>query len=167
MKYHRCQSQEHLAKKIEALDSPVRRKVLSPEKLLEMLPINQDDTILDIGAGTGYLTIPAAKRANGVVYALDIDSNMLEVINTKASKEKITNIKPLKGKMDDIPLNDHSVDMVLASLVLHEGKDFVQPLLEIKRVLKEGGYFVCVEIEKDDHPTHNHPRIASTSMEKE
>ncbi|WP_042351315.1 class I SAM-dependent methyltransferase [Bacillus massiliigorillae] len=167
MKHHHCHSKEHIARKIEALDNPKRREALPPETLLSTLPIQQDDTILDAGAGTGFITIPAAKRVDGNVYALDIDSNMLEVITSKAEKEQLSNIKPIQGSMDELPLPDHSVDVVLASLVLHEVEDLSHALQEMKRVLKEDGYFACVEIEKKDHPTHNHPRIASTNMEQE
>ncbi|MGY0694125.1 class I SAM-dependent methyltransferase [Virgibacillus sp. FSP13] len=156
-----------LAKKIEFLDNPERRGDIPPEKLLNMLPIKTDDTILDLGAGSGYITIPAAKTVEGMVYALDIDPNMLEVVNAKAEKENITNVKTLKGRIDDIPLSDNSIDLALASLVLHEVEQLSDSLQQIKQVLKPDGYFVCVEFEKQDNPTHNHPRIASSTMEQE
>ncbi|MBC6973204.1 methyltransferase domain-containing protein [Bacillus sp. Xin] len=158
---------KHLAKKIEFLDNPKRRGDIPPEKLLKMLPIKKADTMLDLGAGTGYITIPAAKIVEGSVYALDIDSNMLEVINSKAKKENITNVKSLKGSIDDIPLSENSIDFALASLVLHEVKQLSHSLQQIKQVLKDDGYFVCIEFEKKNNPTDSHPRIASSIMEKE
>lgn len=169
MKPKECNSQEMkcLAKKIEFLDNPKRRGDIPPKKLLKMLPIKNADSMLDLGAGTGYITIPAAKIVKGLVYALDIDSNMLEVISSKAKKENITNIKPLKGSIDDIPLSDNSIDFVLASLVLHEVKQLSNSLQQIKQVLKDDGYFVCIEFEKKDNPTDSHPRIASSIMEQE
>lgn len=156
-----------LAKKIEVLDNPERREDISPEELLNMLPIKKGDNFLDLGAGTGYITIPAAKIIEGMVYALDIDSNMLEVINSKAKKENITNVKTLKGSIDDIPLSDNSIDFALASIVLHEVKQLSISLQQIKQVLKRDGYFVCIEFEKEDNPNHGHPRIASSNMEQE
>ncbi|MDQ0271709.1 class I SAM-dependent methyltransferase [Cytobacillus purgationiresistens] len=161
------QEMKRLAKKIEFLDNPEKRGDIPPEKLLKMLPIKKADSMLDLGAGTGYITIPAAKMVEGSVYALDIDSNMLEVISSKAKKENMTNVKPIKGSIDDIPLQDNSIDIALASLVLHEVQQLSHSLQQIKQVLKDDGYFVCIEFEKKDHPTDTHPRIASSVMEQE
>jgi len=169
MKKRECNANKmkKLAKKIEYLDDPEKRGDIPPKELLKMLPVKETDSMLDLGAGTGYFTIPFAKTMEGTVYALDMDANMLEVINSKAKEENITNIKPIKGRADDIPLSNHSVDFVLASLVLHEVKQLSDSLEQIKRVLKDDGYFVCVELEKEDNPAHNHPRIASSMMEQE
>ncbi|MEK3889490.1 class I SAM-dependent methyltransferase [Bacillus sp. FSL K6-3431] len=166
-KEHNSTEMKQLAKKIEFLDNPERRGDIPPERLLSMLPIKKSDNFLDLGAGTGYITIPAAKVVEGMVYALDTDSNMLEVVIAKAKKENITNIKTLKGNIDDIPLSDNSIDFALASLVLHEVKQLSSSLQQIKQVLKHDGYFVCIEFEKIDNPTHSHPRIASSIMEQE
>ncbi|WP_404452918.1 class I SAM-dependent methyltransferase [Virgibacillus necropolis] len=166
-KDHNSIEMKRLAKKIEFLDNPERRGDILPEKLLNMLPVKKAGNFLDLGAGTGYITIPAAKIVEGMVFGLDIDSNMLEVINSKAKKENITNVKALKGSIDDIPLSDNSIDFALASLVLHEVKKLSNSLQQIKQVLKPDGYFVCIEIEKKDNPTHSHPRIASSIMEQE
>lgn len=158
---------KRLAKKIEFLDNPEKRGDIPPEKLLNMLPIKKGDNFLDLGAGTGYIAIPTAKIVGGLVYALDIDHNMLEVINSKANKENITNVKTLQGSIDNIPLPDNSIDFVIASLVLHEVKQLSDSLQQIKQVLKPDGHFVCIEIEKKDNSTDNHPRIASSIMEQE
>src|SRR5699024_3843765 len=108
-----------------------------------------------------------AKTVEGPVYALDMDSNMLEVISSKAKEENMQNVKPVQGRANEIPLSDHSVDFVLASLVLHEVKQLSDSLQHIKRVLKDDGYFVCGELEKEDNTAHNHPRISSSIMEQE
>src|SRR5699024_4211688 len=125
------------------------------------------DSMLDLGAGTGYFTIPFAKTGEGPVYALDRDSKMLEVISSKAKEENIQNLKPVQGRADELPLSDHSVYLFLASLVLHDVKQLSDSLQQIKRVLKNDGYFVCIELEKEDNPAHNHPRISSSIMEQE
>lgn len=164
---YNSEEMKRLAKKVEFLDNPKRRGDIPPEKLLNMLPIHKADTILDLGAGTGYFTIPAAKIVKGLVYALDIDSNMLDIVNSKAKKENITNISTLKGSMDDIPLPESSIDLVLASLVLHEVKQLSHSLQQIKQVLKPDGDFVCIEIEKKENSPHRHPRIALATMEQE
>ena len=157
----------HFAKKVEFLDNPEKRGDIPPEQLLRMVPLDKKDNILDLGAGTGYITIPAAKMVEGMVYALDIDAKMLDFVHTKAKKENITNIKTVEGSINNIPLLTHSVNIALASIVLHEVKDLSVSLKEVKRVLKPGGYFVCVEFEKKEEDSDNHPRISSSLMEQE
>ncbi|MCJ7841055.1 methyltransferase domain-containing protein [Lederbergia sp. NSJ-179] len=170
MEKEKYQSEDiaRFAKRVEFLEDPAKRGDISPEELLKILPIKKADHILDLGAGTGYFTIPTAKTVEeGAVFALDIDPNMLEVIRSKAKKENITNIKTLEGSVDDIPLSDNSMDFVLVSLVLHELKPLLSASLrEMKRVLKPGGTFVCMEFEAEETPTHPHPRISSSQMEQ-
>ncbi|WP_408010054.1 class I SAM-dependent methyltransferase [Pseudalkalibacillus sp. A8] len=158
---------DNFRKKVGFLDSRRRREQFSPESLLKLLPINSTDNILDIGAGTGFLTIPAAKITDGMVYALDIDPNILQIANSKAINEGLENIRTIQGEMKDLPLSDNSIDIVLASLVLHEIKPLSETLQLINQVLKANGYFACVELEDEQNPNHNHPRISSTKMEQE
>ena len=173
MKKHQHNLKEierQLSRTVEYLDSPERIKAFPPKELLQMLPIKKTDNILDLGAGTGYLATTAAQMVDGLVYALDMNPKMLRIIESKAQDENITNIQLVKGSIDDIPLSDNSIDIVLASLVLHEVKPLSKTLQQIKRVLKEGGYFLCVEFEKaesaiDAPPMH--VRIPSSIMEEE
>lgn len=167
MKKIKYSSDEMFTKKVEFLENPEKRGDIPPEQLLNLLPINKNIKVIDLGAGTGYLTIPTAKMVEGPVYALDIDAKMLAVINEKARKENITNIQIVRGSIENIPLPDHSIDLALASLVLHEIEPLALSLERINQVLKPGGYLVCVEFEKEDEPNHTHPRIASTIMEQE
>lgn len=158
---------EKFRRRVEFLESSERRKEVPPEKILGMLPVKKSDNFLDLGAGTGYFSIPAAKLVEGQVFALDIEPKMLEMIESKVMKENITNVKTLKASIDDIPLSDHSIDFVIVSLVLHEIKHLLSSSLqEVKRVLKPNGYFACIEFEKQENPTHNHPRISSSTMEQ-
>ncbi|MDD7795889.1 class I SAM-dependent methyltransferase [Clostridium sp. 'White wine YQ'] len=161
---------DYLQRKIEALDGVERMKNFPPEEILQMLDIKKNDNILDLGAGTGYLSIPAAQMVDGLVYALDMDSKILDVLDTKARDKNITNIKLIEGRLDNIPLPDDSVDIALASLVLHEVNSLSNTLNEIKRVLKDGGHFLCFEIEKKENHIAGKPmppRISSLEMEKE
>lgn len=172
MKIHQSDSKEkkQLARKIEFLDRPERIKSLPPEELLKMLPIKKINHVLDLGAGTGYLSIPAAQMIDGIVYALDIDSRMLEVINSKAQDQNITNIQLVKGNIDNIPLPDDSIDIVLASLVLHEVEPLSDILKQIKQVLKKDGFFLGIEFEKTEASIDGPPmhiRIPSSIMEQE
>lgn len=159
-----------LTRKIEFLDNPERREFFPPEELLKLVPIKETDNILDIGAGTGFLTIPVAKMTSGFAYALDIDTNMLDVIKSKAKNDNITNIQLMEGSIDNIPLSDDSVDIAIASLILHEVSSLPKTIQEIRRVLKEGGYFVCLEYDKVESTIGGPPmhiRIPSSIMEQE
>lgn len=157
---------KHNKGKVSYLESPERRKEFSPEQLLNMIPLKKTDTLLDFGAGTGYFTIPAAKRVKGNVYALDIDPSMLEIINEKALKEKLTNIVLVQGSREEFPLPDGSIDLIIASLVLHEIQPLAPLLHQMKNVLKKEGYLICLELQPKGS-SEKAPRITLEGMERE
>lgn len=154
--------------KIDKLDNPERRRQLPPEKLLATLSIREDDDILDLGAGSGYFALPAARMTNGIVYALDVERKMLDTIQERAEEKGIANIRLVEGELERIPLGDEIVDRAIASYVLHEVDSLDQALKEIYRALKAGGSCLCLEWEKkemDQGPPMSH-RIHSSDMEK-
>lgn len=166
---HHADGTQNFMNKIAFLDSAMREAALPPDEILNMLPIQKDSCILDAGAGSGYLTIPAAKQTDGPVFALDLDERMLGAINTKARAEKLINIRPVQGNIDNIPLPDNSVDIALASLILHEVRSLPAVLTQISRVLKTGGHLLCLEYEKEESPINGppmHMRIPSADMEQ-
>lgn len=163
-------STDAFTNKIAFLDSIQRRQTLPPEEILNMLSIKKSDSILDAGAGSGYLTIPAAKQVEDTVYALDMDTRMLDVIDKKAKDENISNIKLVQCSIDNIPLPNKTVDIALASLILHEVEPLTKVLQEISRVLKAEGIFLCLEYEKEESNPNGPPmhlRIPSSEMETE
>lgn len=162
------QNAQSFQKKVEFLESNMRDRALPPEQILSMLPLQQEASILDVGAGTGFLTIPAAQQTNGIVYALDLDERMLQVIETKAKTEHVKNIRLVEGNIESIPLSDNSVDSAIASLVLHEVHSLETALSEIHRVLKINGHILCLEYEKDESSVEGPPlhiRIPAADME--
>lgn len=157
---------KHSKGKISYLESPQRRKEFSPEQLLNRIPFKETDSILDFGAGTGYFSIPIAKRTTGDVYALDIDTTMLEIIKEKALKEQITNIVPVKGSIEELSSPDGTIDVIIASLVLHEIQPLGPLLQQMKNVLNKDGYFICLEL-KPKESSDKGPRITLEGMERE
>ncbi|SNT11125.1 ubiE/COQ5 methyltransferase family protein [Anaerovirgula multivorans] len=156
--------------KIDFLDGVQRKEFLPPEEILSRLSINKSDSILDVGAGSGFLTIPVAKMVNETVFALDIDQRMLKVIQAKAKDRNIENIKLLHGNIDNIPLPAESIDIVLASLILHEVRPLPEVINQIGGVLKIGGHLLCLEYEKDERFVQDPPmniRIKSSELEEE
>lgn len=156
---------KHSKGKISYLESPERRQEFSPEQLLNMIPLKETDSVLDFGAGTGYFSIPIAKRTTGDVYALDIDPAMLEIIKEKALKEQLANIIPIKGSTRELS-SLGTVDVIIASLVMHEIQPLGPMLQQLRNVLKKDGYFICLEL-KPKGGSDSGPRITLDGMERE
>lgn len=85
------------AEKMHDLDSPERRKILPPKDLLILASISPNDTVVDVGAGTGYFTLPAVKLTTGKVIAIDVNSKMLEYIQEKAQEQGVMNLTVMTG----------------------------------------------------------------------
>lgn len=156
---------DQLTRKIQILDNPERQISDPAENLLQLIAIKESANILDVGAGTGYLTIPVAKQTKGTVYALDLDKGILDYLDTKAKNAGLDNVQQVEGNFTDIPLKDLSIDVALASLSLHEVTPLSDALQQINRVLKPEGIFLCVEIEPKEDAKG--PRVNSLTMEKE
>lgn len=152
--------------RIARLDNPERRKNLPPEQLLDLLGLTGSEDILDVGAGGGYFTFPAAERTRGIVYALDAQPEMLEHLKSRLPEGKSGRIELIQGEAEHIPMEDAKVDAVICSMVIHEVDPPEQGLREIQRVLKKGGRALCIEwehVETESGPPQNH-RIASVDM---
>lgn len=150
------------------LDSPDRKELLPPEEILSALNIEANDMIADLGAGTGYFALPAAQQTHSTVYAVDIEPQMLRALEKRLSDQQISNVQLVEGPIENIPLADHSVHKVIASMVLHEVEPLGKGLQEIKRILKPGGRCVCVEWEKkpsEQGPPMDH-RIHSRDLKR-
>lgn len=155
---------EHMKK----LDNPERRKLLPPHKLLELLEIQDNDILIDLGAGTGYFTIPAASLTRNKVYALDVEPLMLQYLGKRVKEQKLDNVELIEGAIERIPLAGQIADHVITSFVLHEVEPLEKGLQEMSRVLKPGGKVLCIEWEKKQTvqgpPLHH--RIQSNELAK-
>ncbi len=103
--------------------------------------VQEGQTFLDYGCGTGDFTIPAAKKVseNGKVYALDYFPRQLEIVEEKSIKEGLTNIETILSD-SKTGLPDESVDVIWMCDVLHEIKERRAVLEELHRVLKREGF---------------------------
>ncbi|WP_281202839.1 class I SAM-dependent methyltransferase [Cytobacillus kochii] len=151
---------EKVKRKISHLENIDR---FSAEELFQYLPLNHSDVVLDIGAGAGYVALPIAERVD-LVYALDLDEEILNYLQLTAEKRGITNIQPVIANFKDIPLADDKVDIAIASISLHEVKPLSAVLEEIMRTLKSRGTFLCIDIEKTADARG--PRVSSGDMMK-
>lgn len=168
--HHHCNQQDqNFLTKIAFLDSRQRERLIPPESLISQMPIQKNHTLLDVGAGSGFFTIPMAEITTNKVYAMDPDARMLSVIEDKAKEKGLTNIEPIQDYIENLSMESNSVDFAMASLILHEVSSLTEALSIIFQVLKTGGHLLCLEYEKDDLIIEGPPmsiRIASVELEK-
>ncbi len=107
---------------LSIFEYPDRDKKLEIDRVMDLLHITPGKTVADIGAGSGWFTVRAARRvgAGGAVLAEDINPKAIEFINERAKKEQLGNVHPVLGQVDDAKLPPASVDAVLMLKVYHE-----------------------------------------------
>jgi SAM-dependent methyltransferase len=125
---------------LSIFDSPGREKRLQIERVMDILGITQGKTVADIGAGSGWFTVRAARRVGdaGVVYAVDINPKSIGYIDERAQKEKLHNVKTILGKADDPLLPAGAVDAVLLLKTYHEVAEPVPLLRNLRAALRAG-----------------------------
>lgn len=167
--HHNQSLDQNFLTKMDFLDSKKREKLIPPELLISQMPIHDDHILLDVGAGTGFFTIPMAECTTNTVYALDSDARMLRIIEDKAKEKGLTNIALMQGYVGEVPIQKDSIDFVMASLILHEVKSLKGVLTHLFDVLKSDGHLLCLEYEKDDLIIEGPPmsiRIRSEFLEQ-
>ena len=151
---------------IERLDNPERRKMLPPDQILSSLQVEMSHVIADIGCGIGYFTIPVAKQTRELVYAIDVEPQMLTHLQNRMEEANVHNITTLQGNAESVPLQNESVDRIICSLILHEVDDLDRAIQEMKRVLRKKGKILIIEWEKKETqagPPLSH-RIAASDL---
>jgi ubiquinone/menaquinone biosynthesis C-methylase UbiE len=134
------------------LERPEREKEEGTQQLIKGLKIKTGSVAADIGAGTGYYTRRLAKEVgpNGLVYAVDIQPEMLDLLTNKLSSAGITNVRPILGEIADPKLPAKSVDLILLVDVYHELEFPFEMTTAMRAVLKPKGRLVLVEFRGED-----------------
>ena len=136
-------------KNIEKLDNPERRRTMPPEETLLKFKIEDNGALLDVGCGIGYFTIPASKLLkNNKVIGIDIVPEILDYAKEKA--QGINNIEFKTSEEYTFPVETDSIKYVVISNVIHEVEDKTKYFNEVKRVLKEDGYFLIIDWDKKE-----------------
>jgi ubiquinone/menaquinone biosynthesis C-methylase UbiE len=122
---------------------------VKPEELLKQFSISHDMLVADLGAGSGFYTIPAGKLAShGKVYAIEIQKDFITTLKNKANHEGVHNIECLWGDVESVggtKLKDDLLDRVIASNILFQVDHKYKFIDECLRILKKGGKLLLVE----------------------
>jgi SAM-dependent methyltransferase len=117
--------------------------------------LREGETVLDLGSGGGIDVLLSATRVGptGRAYGLDMTEEMLRLARANAAEAGATNVEFLEGLIEDIPLPDASVDVVISNCVINLSTDKPAVIGEIARVLRPGGRVGVSDVVADDHLT--------------
>ena len=125
---------------LSIFDSPGRDEKLQIGRVMDILGISSGKNVADIGAGSGWFTVRAARRVgeSGEVYAVDINPEAKRYVEERAAKEKLGNVKTVLSQPDDPMLPKNSVDAVLMLKTYHEVEKPIVLLRNLRPALRAG-----------------------------
>ena len=138
--------------RIERLRSPERLQYFNPELIWEVLHPSDKCTLIDVGAGVGFLTIPFAENfPHAKIYGCDILEGMVRELREDAKQRGIDNLHALQMSPNHVDLNDDVADFIVMTQVHHELDTPESLLVECMRLLKPGGTIAIVDWADDEN----------------
>ena len=133
------------------LERSEREKEENVSKLIKNMSIESNDVVADIGAGSGYHAFRMASLVpNGLIYAVDIQTEMLMAIENKKTFSEISNIETILGTEKSVQLPKNSVDKILLVDVYHEFSFPLEMIFSMKNALKSNGELFLIEYRAED-----------------
>ena len=143
---------------LSIFETPRRDERLHINRVMDILAIAPGKTVADIGAGSGWFTVRAAKRVTdtGVVYAVDINPQAIDYIDNRVQKEKLHNVRTVLSKPDNPQLPADSIDAVLLLKTYHEVAEPVTLLRNLRSSLRPGARVGIIDRDGngEDHGVH-------------
>lgn len=148
------------------LDSPERGEFLPSGRVLDLLSLRGNETVVDYGAGSGVLTVPLGERLmGGTVHAVDESPRMLDLLRERLDGTGLANVRVHRIAENAVPLNDDAANRILAVNLLHEviGEG---ALAEMRRLLAPDGLLLVVDWRGDVEREPGPPLEVSLSTEE-
>jgi ubiquinone/menaquinone biosynthesis C-methylase UbiE len=121
-----------------------------PKRILIELGLKSGSTFIDVGCGTGFFSIPAAKIVNfkGTVYAIDSNSYAIEELKNIVAKERLANIQIIEGRAEELIICERCADMIFFGIVLHDFIDPKKVLRNARKMIKSSGRLINLDWKK-------------------
>lgn len=140
---------------LSIFEDPKRAERLQVDRVMDILGIKEGSNVADVGAGSGFFTVRAAKRVGtgGTIFAVEINKDFLKHIEKRSQAENLPNIRTILGKEDDPLLPEKSVDAVLLLKTYHEVKEPIRLLKKTRMAMRPGARLGIIDRKGkgDDH----------------